>query len=115
MAEKQVVGANKRNGHKILVKAENGSPLQKIWDRHSTAITRIIAAVFIIGGWEWLVRSGSVNKIFLSSPKMIIIRLFEVFADGSIWPHIRASGGIAGLGFILSVAIGVPIGMMMGG
>lgn len=85
-----------------------------MWDRHRTAITRTIAAILFFGGWEWLVRSGAVNPLFISSPTLISLRLYEVFADGSIWPHIRASGEVAGLGFIASVAIGVPIGMLMG-
>lgn len=88
--------------------------MRKIWDRHRTAITRAIAAILFLGTWEWLVRSGRVNPLFISSPTVIGARLFDVFVDGSIWPHIRASGEVAGLGFLLSVVIGVPLGMLIG-
>ena len=114
MAETQSVKALERTERALVPEAEEGSPFRKIWNRHSTAITRIIAAILFFGGWEWAVRSGSVNPLFISSPTMISIRLFEVFANGSIWPHIRASGEIAGLGFVLSVVVGVPLGMLMG-
>jgi len=114
MAETQSVKALKRTEPALVVDAEDGSPIQKIWDQHRTALTRIVAAILFFGGWEWAVRSESVNPLFISSPTMIGTRLFEVFADGSIWPHIRASGEIAGLGFILSVLVGVPLGMLMG-
>jgi ABC-type nitrate/sulfonate/bicarbonate transport system permease component len=88
--------------------------MRKIWERHRTAVTRVIAAILLFGSWEWLVRSGSVNPLFISSPTMIGARLFEVFSDGSIWPHMRASGAIAGLGLLLSVVVGVPLGMLIG-
>jgi len=114
MAETQSVKTFKRTEGVVVVDAEVGGPFQEIWDQHRTAITRIITAILLFGGWEWAVRSGSVNPLFISSPTIIGLRLFEVFADGSIWPHILASGEIAGLGFLLSVVLGVPIGMLMG-
>jgi ABC-type nitrate/sulfonate/bicarbonate transport system permease component len=114
MAETQSVKAAKRTEPALMAEAGDGSPLLKIWDRHRTALTRILAAILFFGGWEWVVRSGNVNPLFISSPTMISLRLFEVFADGSIWTHILASGEIAGLGFIASVAVGVPLGMLMG-
>lgn len=88
--------------------------MSKLWERHRTAITRSVAAIVVLGGWEWLVRSGTVNPLFISSPTLVGARLVDVFADGSIWPHIRASAEIAGLGFLLSVVVGVPLGILIG-
>ena len=70
--------------------------------------------VLFLAAWEGLVRSGRVNPLFLSSPTLVFAKLYEVFADGSIWPHIWASGEVALLGFIISIVIGVPIGLAMG-
>ena len=85
-----------------------------VWRSHRTSITRAIAVVLFLGAWQWAVSSGAINKLFLSSPAAIAERLYEVFADGSIWPHIFASGEVAIWGFVLSIAVGVPIGMLMG-
>lgn len=88
--------------------------LEKIWDAHRTAITRTVAVFAFLALWEYAVRGGGVNPLFLSSPILVFERLFEVFADCSIYPHIAASGYVAGVGFGIAIAIGVPLGIMMG-
>lgn len=88
--------------------------LRDVWKRHQTAITRLIAVSLVLGVWEWAVSSGAINPLFLSSPSSVIVRLIEVFADGSIWKHILASGEVAVWSFLLCVGIGVPLGLMMG-
>jgi NitT/TauT family transport system permease protein len=88
--------------------------LRAVWRSHRTAITRSVAVVLFLGVWQWAVASGSINKLFLSSPSAIAERLYEVFADGSIWVNIFASGEVALWGFVLSIVVGVPIGMLMG-
>jgi NitT/TauT family transport system permease protein len=85
-----------------------------MWRDHRTAITRTVAVVLFLGAWQWSVSSGSVNPLFLSSPVAIADRLYEVFADGTIWEHIFASGEIAVWGFVLSIVVGVPVGLLMG-
>lgn len=93
-----------------------GEPIvpANVWKRHRTAITRTIAVVIFFGAWEWSVDGGGVNPLFLSSPSLIAQRLIEVFADGSIWPHMAASGEIAFWGFLFAVLVGVPLGTLMG-
>ncbi len=111
MAQPQLTG---RVGELFAGQGEDLGILASLWKHHQTAITRTVAIVFVLGFWEWAVVSGSVNPLFLSSPTQIAIRLYEVFADGSIWVHIWASGEVALWGFVLSVVVGVPIGMLMG-
>lgn len=85
-----------------------------LWGRHQTGVTRLAAICLVLVLWEWVVRAGKVNPLFLSSPSLVFEKLYEVFADGSIWPHIWASGEIALLGFVISIVIGVPLGIAMG-
>src|SRR5262245_22945255 len=85
-----------------------------IWARHQTGIPRLAAICLVLALWEWTVRAGKVNPLFLSSPSLVFEKLYEVFADGSIWPHIAASAEIALLGFVISILIGVPLGIAMG-
>jgi ABC-type nitrate/sulfonate/bicarbonate transport system permease component len=86
----------------------------RLWRRNRTAITRTVAVVVFFAAWEWAVEGGGVNPLFLSSPSLIAGRLAEVFADGSIWPHIAASGHVALWGYLLSILVGVPLGTLMG-
>jgi len=91
-----------------------GRFLREAWKRHQTLITRLVAIGLVLGTWEWAVSSGAINPLFLSSPSSVLVRLAEVFANGTIWPHILASGEVALWAFALSVGVGVPLGMLMG-
>ncbi|HXQ53974.1 MAG TPA: ABC transporter permease [Stellaceae bacterium] len=97
-----------------LKKGPETSGLAGLWQRQRTPITRTAAALVFLGVWEWSVRAGMVDPLFLSSPTQVAARLFQVFADGTIWPHLWASGVTAFWGFFLSCAVGVPIGVLMG-
>lgn len=90
------------------------STWNELWARHQTGVTRLTAVFLVLALWEWAVRGGKVNPLFLSSPSLVFEKLYEVFADGSIWPHIWASAQIALLGFLISIVIGVPLGLAMG-
>lgn len=82
--------------------------------RHKTALTRTIAVTLFLLGWEALFLSGSVSPLFFSSPSLIAVGLYKVFASGEIWPHLAASGEVALIGYLISVGLGIPIGVFMG-
>ena len=64
--------------------------------------------------WEIGSRAGWLDPLFASSPSLIIEKLIEMIADRSLWPHVLASANTAALGFGLSIAVGVPLGLAMG-
>jgi len=111
MARTQAAGTP---GTVFTATPRDGAWPARMWKDHRTAICRTVAITAFLGLWEWAVRSGAVDPLFLSSPIMIGQRMVEVFADGTIWEHIGASGQIAALGFLLSVVVGVPLGTFMG-
>ena len=75
---------------------------------------RIGALTAFLGIWEIASRTGLVPELFASSPSLIAAKFVEMVADGSIWPHVAATASVAATGFALAVAIGVPIGIVMG-
>jgi ABC-type nitrate/sulfonate/bicarbonate transport system permease component len=93
---------------------ERRPALAALWQRHRTPLTRGMAAIVFLGVWEWVVRAGMVDPLFLSSPSQVAVRLVQVFADGTIYPHLWATGMTAFWGFLLSCLVGVPIGVLMG-
>jgi len=111
MARTQTAGTS---GAILPARQRDESWSVRLWRDHRTAICRTIAITGFIGLWEWAVRSGSVDPLFLSSPSLIATRMVEVFADGTIWEHIGASYEVAAIGFLLSVLVGVPLGTLMG-
>ena len=84
------------------------------WHIPRARLTRTTAVVLFLICWEALARYGTVSPLFLSSPSQVVARLAELFGSGLIWPHLRASGQEALLGFGLAIAVGVPIGIAMG-
>ncbi len=82
--------------------------------RRRTPLTRALAAALFLGVWELAVRAHWVEPLFLSSPSAVAVRLFQVFADGTIYPHLLASGATAFWGFLISCAAGIPLGVLMG-
>lgn len=111
MARTQTAGTT---GTVLPARRRDGSWSARLWRDHRTAICRTIAITAFIGLWEWAVRSGAIDPLFLSSPSLIATRMMEVFADGTIWEHIGASFEVAALGFLFSVLVGVPLGTFMG-
>jgi len=94
---------------------ERAGGLVRWWDRSGlVTVLRVggLAAFFI--AWEAGSRAGLLDPLFASSPSLIIEKLVQMIADGSIWPHVAASASIAGLGFGLSILVGVPMGLAMG-
>jgi ABC-type nitrate/sulfonate/bicarbonate transport system permease component len=75
---------------------------------------RIVALAVFLAAWEIASRTGAIEPLFASSPSLIAQKLAEMVADGSIWPHIVASGEVLVVGFGLSVLVGVPLGLIMG-
>jgi NitT/TauT family transport system permease protein len=56
--------------------------------------------------WEAAGRIGLLNPLFVPSPSLIGRALYELFADGRVWPHIDATFTAALLGLALASWLG---------
>lgn len=79
--------------------------INKIWPP-VTLLTLLIAL-----WWLVVVRSGSV---IFPTPWQVVTGTLELVADGSLWDHIGSSLMRVGSGFLLAVAVAVPLGLWMG-
>ncbi len=57
---------------------------------------------------------GAIKKILMSSPVDIFNAGVADFSTGVIWPHLAISFQEWSLGFLLSLAIGIPLGFAIG-
>lgn len=55
-----------------------------------------------------------VRPIFISSPTRIWNKVMEMVASGEIWEHLYASGLAFGLGGLIAIVIGIPLGLAVG-
>lgn len=77
-------------------------------------IATIITFVTIFAGWSLLCASGSVKELFLPSPVKVINDIIEGAKDGSLWVNMGYSIFRITMGFIISVVVGVPLGILAG-
>ena len=76
-----------------------------------------VASFFI--GWQLLVVTGIIPRVLLATPlevgELFFVKLTQASPDGSLlWVHTVVSLGEALLGYFLALAIGIPLGLLMG-
>lgn len=72
----------------------------------------IAVIALIVAAW-WAIVVGSGSVVF-PTPWQVLSATVELVRDGSLWRHIGASLFRVGTGFLLAVAIAVPLGLWMG-
>jgi NitT/TauT family transport system permease protein len=68
--------------------------------------------VLLLAAW-WMIVKATRSVIF-PTPWEVVTGIVELIRDGTLWRHIGASLGRVGSGFLLAVAVAVPIGLWMG-
>ena len=82
---------------------------------HKRYITiAIVTFVVIFAAWEIAAASGQVKSIFLPSPIKVLQDLIDKAKDGSLWTDMGYSVYRDTKGFLLSVVLGVPLGILAG-
>jgi NitT/TauT family transport system permease protein len=71
-------------------------------------------ALFVIL-WQLACSAGIAPETFVASPATILETLWQYIQDGSLYRHSVVSLSRAFYGFILAVAVAVPLGFMLGG
>src|SRR2546423_649442 len=82
--------------------------------RNEHALIGTFSMLIFLAFWETAVALAWVNPLFTSSPSRILRAGYEMFADGSIYPHLAVSGYEFLVGYGMAIVIGVPLGILMG-
>lgn len=79
------------------------------------AVRLAYAAVSVLGGLAvWQLLSLRLPPIFMPSPALTLAGLVELAQDGTLWSSIVASGTRILVGWAAGVAVGAPLGILMG-
>jgi len=78
------------------------------------AVYGLLGFVAILVLWQGVVELGLVKKVVLSSPIDVVATAISDFGSGVIYPHIWISFQEYVLGFAISLAIGIPVGFIVG-
>lgn len=90
------------------------SHLQARLSRRTYLISAMTTFVVFFVGWGLLAASGVINQLFLPSPSAVAWAIVDSFLNfGFAWDVLVSSYRIL-LGFLLSAALAIPIGLLMG-
>jgi len=79
--------------------------LNKIWP--PALVLLAIVAV-------WWVTVIATDSLIFPTPAQVVTGTMELVEDGTLWEHIGASLGRVASGFLLAVAVAIPMGLWMG-
>jgi NitT/TauT family transport system permease protein len=72
----------------------------------------LAVVAFLVAAW-WIVVVESGTVIF-PTPLQVVIATLDLVQQGTLWDHIGASLFRVGAGFLLALAVGIPLGLLMG-
>jgi NitT/TauT family transport system permease protein len=93
------------------------APAKTLWQRsEATALgTGGILALLVL--WELLPRLVTISegtKLFFTTPSQVVGTLWNMFATGTIWAPLGVSASGFAIGLGLAIAIGLPLGVVLG-
>jgi NitT/TauT family transport system permease protein len=75
---------------------------------------QILVVALFLTTWQLAADHGVVDEFFVSSPSAVGEKLYDWFADGSIWHHMVVTLREALYGWTLGSAVGIVIGFVLG-
>jgi NitT/TauT family transport system permease protein len=74
----------------------------------------LISVVTVLGLWEIAVRVFKPSPVVIVGPSAIARAFGQDISDGTLWHHFSISMGQFMLGYLVAVALAVPLGLWMG-
>ena len=97
------------------VRVAEASNLYKFYLNQEKKILGTAAVVVFLTVWELVGNTLQlINPMFMSAPSLVFKAAVQLFASGEIWNDLRVSGLEFFWGYILSVIVAIPFGIMVG-
>ena len=96
---------------------ELAAPGKSLWHRIEPAALGIGSIVALLVVWELvprLITLSAGTKLFFTTPSQVAGTLWRLFATGEIWTPLGVSASGFGLGLLLSIVVGLPLGGLSG-
>jgi sulfonate transport system permease protein len=81
--------------------------------RSRAAVSAFSVGIFLLA-WELAPRLGLVDPFFTSQPSRVALACVDVFRDGTLLRDASVSGSEFAAGFMLALAVGIPLGLSLG-
>jgi NitT/TauT family transport system permease protein len=70
-------------------------------------------AIIMLAIWEGVCRIGHVSPLVLPAPSGVVVRLYSMFADGTVWPHLGVTLSEVLIGFFVGIISGLVVGALV--
>jgi NitT/TauT family transport system permease protein len=85
------------------------------WSRFRSLIITVINLALFFTAWQLLALSEVINPLFFPKATDMFSAMYHGFADGIIGPQLLHSVRNFTIGLLIAGAIGIPLGLLMGG
>jgi NitT/TauT family transport system permease protein len=88
-----------------------------LWRRLEPTIYGTTSILVLLALWEVVPRFITLSagtKLFFTTPSQVAGTLWKMFATGSIWVPLSVSASGFALGLVLSIVVGLPLGVLIG-
>src|SRR5690349_8881520 len=93
----------------------SGNPIARKLGRKAWNLVRnSLSILLFLGVWETVPRVGLVDPVFLPPFSDVAVALKDLASSGELWTDAQASLIRSFSGFGISLALGVPIGLLLG-
>lgn len=82
--------------------------------RRRSQVRGLISVVVVLGVWEAAVRIFEPSTVIIVGPSAIPEAFWELAKTGELWTHFSVSMRQFILGYLLAVALAIPLGLWMG-
>lgn len=82
--------------------------------KYGRVVYGAVGLVFFLALWWWVVDSGSVSDLYLSTPQDTVRAFIDGLADGTLRSEVLPSVQRALLGFVIALVTGIALGIFVG-
>ena len=93
---------------------DQGAPRPPWNIRHGRAVYGLLGLVGFLIFWEFGSRAGIVSEYFFARPTMIVEAGIEAVQEPKFWRDLRVSFTEFGVGYMLAIVLGIPLGLLTG-
>ncbi|WP_278976386.1 ABC transporter permease [Oligella urethralis] len=83
-------------------------------EKYSLFMISTLSVLIFISVWELSTRLGLIDPIFLPAPSDVFQRAVRTLENGTLVANVLASTRRVMIGFLMSVAVSVPLGLVLG-
>lgn len=83
-------------------------------EKYSLFMISTLSVLVFVGVWELSTRLGLIDPIFLPAPSDVFQRAIRTLENGTLVANVLASTRRVMVGFLMAVAVSVPLGLILG-